>query len=440
MKSKSPKTLGQLNMDRKKSLEVINRRLEAFAPCLTRRSRTHVIAGGKDIYLTDLEGNLYMNWAAQSLNIGYNHPKVVSAIQKQVSDDADPLVSIKLAETLKKIAPGSLSSGKVFYSKGGADAAEFTMKLARYITKKTIFIACQGSFHGGTLGALSITFAESKLSGYSHPLLSSVVHVPFPYCYRCSFGQSYPNCDFECIKYIRYVLDTVAYPGATAAFFIEPIQGHGGGVVVPDGYFEKLRKICDENEILLVDDEVVCCLGRTGRMFGIEHFNVEPDIMFMAKPLASGMPMGAVIGKREIMERWDEAHPRSSGVGHSVCCAAALATIDVIQKKDLLVNSRNIGEYMLKRLNELYDDYLLIGDVRGKGLFLGVEFVKDRDKKTPATKQTRELVQNALKKGLRLMIGGTYGNSLRIVPPLTMTEEQAEVGLNILENVLEEIS
>jgi len=433
------KVIGELNPIGSKSLNAIDRKLEGFPPCLTKHIRQRILASGEGIYVSDLDGNWYTTWAAQSLNVGYSHPKVVAAIQKQVSKDANPIVNIELAEMLKDIAPGSLSDGMVFYSKGGADATEFTMKLARYCSKKTIFIACQGSFHGGTLGSLSLTFAESKLRGFSHPLLSDVVHVPFPYCYRCNFGQDYPDCNFECIEYIRYVLDTVAYPAATAAFFIEPIQGHGGGVVAPEGYFKELRKICDENEIFLVDDEVVCGFGRTGKMFGIEHFCVEPDLMIMAKPLASGMPIGAVIGKREIMERWDEACPRSSGVGHSVCCAAALATIDVILKEELLKNSWKVGDYMLKRFKEMYDEHELIGDVRGKGLFLGVEFVKDRKKKIPATKETIEVINNSFKKGLILMRGGTYGQSLRIVPPLIITEEQAEIGLNILDEVLKGI-
>jgi 4-aminobutyrate aminotransferase len=439
MKIENKKVFGELIAIGNRSLDVYNRRLTAFPPCLAKRKRSRTLVGGKGIYRNDLEGNWYIDWTAQEHNVGHRHPKVVDAIKKQSDEEANPIIDLELAEKIKEISPGSLSDGKVFWSKGGADATEFTMKLTRYCSKKTVFIACQGSFHGGTLGALSLTFADSKLRGYSHPLLSDVVHVPYPYCYRCSFGQSYPDCGLECIDYLRYVLDTVAYPGATAAFFIEPIQSHGGGVSAPPEYLKELRKICNDNEIFLVDDEVVCGFGRTGKMFGIQHSAIEPDIMIMGKPLASGLPMGAGIGQREIMEKWDEAWPRSSGVGHEICCAASLATIDAIQKEKLLENSSKIGDYMLKRFREMYNEHKLIGDVRGKGLWLGIEFVKDRNKKTPATKETREIVNNAFKKGLLLLIGGTYGQSLRIVPPLIMTEEQAEIGLNIFDEVLKSI-
>lgn len=438
MNLKTVKILGEIKPPQSKSLDLMYRRDKVFPPCLTKRATGRILIEGEGVYQKDLNGNWYISWASQSKNVGYNHPQVTSAIQKQVTKP-NPLIRIKLAEKVKEIAPSSLSKGKVFFSRGGGDAAEFSMKLTRHCSKKPIFIACQGSFHGSSMGSLSITFAESKLRGYSHPLLSDVVHVPFPYCYRCTFGQSYPDCDFECIRYIDYVLETVAHPEATAAFFIEPMQGHGGGVIAPDGYFKRLRKLCDENEILLVDDEVVCGMGRMGKKFGIENWGVEPDLIFMGKPLADGLPMGAGIGKKELMEKWDEACPRASALGHDICCAASLATINVIQEKGLIANAMKLGGYMLKRLKEMSEEHKLIGDVRGKGLYLGLEFVKNRDKKTPATKETAELVGKAAKKGLLLMRGGPYRQSLRIVPPLIVTEEEVDIGLNIFDETLKEV-
>jgi len=398
-----------------------------------------MMVGGEGVYAKDVHGNKYLTWSTQAQNVGYSHPKVVDAIKNQASRTEDPYIKLRLAEKLKEIAPGSLSDGKTFFARGGGEAAEFAMKLVRHCSKKPIFMACQGSFHGSTMGSLSITLCDSKIRGYSHPLIPEVVHVPFPYCYRCTFGQSYPDCDFECIEYIRYTLKTVAHPEATAAFFIEPIQNHAGGTVAPDGYFKRLRKLCDENEILLVDDEVVCGMGRTGKMFGIENWGVEPDLIFMGKPLACGLPIGAGIGKKELMAKWDEACPRASALGHSVCSAAALATINVVQDEGLVENSEKVGAYMLKRLKELSEEHILIGDVRGKGLFIGLELVSDRDKKTPATKETRALSRLTAKKGLLLGGGGLYRQTVCIKPPLTTTEEQAETALVILDEALTEI-
>lgn len=432
------KVIGELKTFGSKSISAIERRSSVFPPCLTKRASARIMDIGEGIYTRDMNGNWYMSWASQSKNVGYNHPEVASAIKEQV-DNPDPIIKIKLAEKLKEIAPGSLSYGKVFFSRGGGEAAEFSMKLARYCTKKPIFIACQGSFHGSSMGSLSITFSESKLRGYSHPLLSDTVHIPFPYCYRCTFGQNQFNCDYECIEYIRYTLGTVAHPDATAAIFIEPMQGHGGGILAPEEYFKKLRKLCDENEILLIIDEVVCSMGRMGKYFGIENWDIEPDLIFMGKPLADGLPLGAGIGKNEIIQKWDEACPRASALGHSICCAAALATINIIKDEGLIDNSNKVGVYMLKRLKEMSEEHKLIGNVRGKGLFIGLEFVKDRDKKTPATHETTEIIYRAAKKGLLLIRGGLYHQSLRIVPPLIITEDQAEKGLNILNETLKEV-
>lgn len=405
-------------------------------PSLT-RFRGVPISKGNDIYVTDVDGNQYIDFTAQYCNVGHSHPKVIRAVQQQIETGGlfagDP-PKIILTEKIKKIAPRRLSDGRVGLCRGGTSAIEYTILLARAYSKRTIILSFQGSYHGESLGALSLTMSRSELRRGFHPFISDIVPIPYPYCYRCPHGHELPNCAFQCTDYIEYVLQTVAHPEDVAAFFIEPIQVHGGVVVPPDQYFRKLRKICDKYRILLVDDEVVTGFGRTGEMFAIQHWGITPDIMLMGKPIAAGLPLGAVIGGKELMKYY-----RGHGA-NPVACAAAIANIKVILNEKLVEAASKVGEHMMRRLREMQEQHESIGEVRGKGLIIGVELVKNRHEKTPATQETRKVIQQACRKGLLMVPVGTYQQVVRIAPPLTLKIEQADKALDIFSTTLRELN
>ena len=305
--------------------------------------------------------------------------------------------------------------------------------MVKVYSNKRAILACLGSCHGNLTGSIALAFDTSNWRKGIPQTMSDVVSVPFAYCYRCHFKGDYPSCGMSCIDYIKYLFDTVTHPEDISSFFIEPIQQHGGIIVPPKEYIKEIKKICDEHEILLVDDEVATGFGRTGKMFGIEHYNVEPDIMFLGKPIANGLDLGAVIGKNEIMEYY----PGSKG--NPVSCAAAIANIDEILNNNLIENSEKMGNYLIKRLTELKEKYEIIGDIRGKGLLIGIELVEDLKTKKPATAKTQQIINEAFKRGLLVGCVGTYKQVIRLTPPLIITKEQADDALNILDQSIKKI-
>lgn len=388
----------------------------------------------KGVYVKDIEGNTYIDFTAQSHNVGHNHPKIRDALKKYIETEKPIGVKTLLAEILKDIAPEGLLNSRVSFSCSGTSAAEKALKIVRSHSGRPLIMTFLGSYHGGSIGTMSLSMSGSELRRGCH-LSTGVAYVPYPYCYRCPFGQEYPDCGFECINAINDAFEAIAHPRDIAAFFVEPIQAHGGIVLPPDEYFVKLRKICDEHKILLVSDEVVTGFGRTGKMFGMETWDIEPDVIFMGKPIADGLPLGAVIGSEEIMKH---ARLLSSMDGNALSCAASLANIDVILRENLMENSLKVGGYMMNRLKEMQEKHNIIGDVRGKGLMLGVELVKDMNGKKPAGKEARKILEKAYHKGLLMLIGGMYHQVFRITPPLNITIEQADEGLKILDSILGE--
>jgi len=421
--------------------------LEGSAEWVCGRSQDLVVSEEKGVYVTDVDGNIYLDFtgAGQTNNIGYSHPRVIDAIKEQADKGITPLSSlrlrIELAQRIIKISPGELARGKVAFCTTGSDATEFAIKMVRSVYPgRTGLFALQGAYHGSYLGGLSVTMDNSQLRRYCLGALQPSAYAPFAYCYRCSFGQEFPGCGYPCVEYIKYVLDTVAPPEEMAAFFVEPIQAHAGNIVPPEGFLSKVKRICEQNKILLVDDEVVTGFGRTGKMWGIENWIIEPDIMLLGKPIAAGLPLAAIVGKREIMDRWvPELHLRTAFAGNPVSCSAALASINVIEQEQLLENSAKVGNYMMKRLKEMAEEYEFIGDVRGKGLLIGVELVKDRRTKEPAPDLVRMTIEKARDKSLLLYAGGTYRQTIRFSPPLSLTTDEAEKGLNILEEAFREV-
>jgi 4-aminobutyrate aminotransferase len=303
------------------------------------------------------------------------------------------------------------------------------------VTNRTNLITFFGGFHGRTYGAISIC-GESKLRKNISPLVPGIIHVPYAYCYRCYFGKTYPDCDLFCLEAIKEIFDTVSSPEEIAMVITEPIQAVGGVLVPPQGYISGLRRLCDENNILLGVDEVYTGFGRTGKLFAVEHENVTPDIMTVAKSIAAGMPLSGVIARREIMGKWPPGAHGSTFGGCPVSCAAAIEVLNVIDEQKLVERSAKIGAYLIKRLRDMQDEMPIIGDVRGKGMLIGVELIKEPKNKVPAATETKKILVDAFKKGLLLSTGGLHDNVLRISPPLILTREEAEKGIDVLRDAL----
>lgn len=403
-----------------------------------------VVKRAEGFLVEDVDGNVYLdfNSGLVVVNVGHRHPKVLEAIRDQLDSflhysltDFAYGISADLAERLVKITPGGFPK-KVFYGNSGAEAIEAGLKVSRghFGGKRPYVLAFAGSFHGRTLGALSLTASKPVQRRGFAPLIPGVVHVPYPYCYRCPFKQEYPDCALWCVDYIReWVLEKYVPGDEVAAIFFEPIAGEGGYIVPPPEFFPRLRKLADEYGILLVDDEVQAGVGRTGKWFAIEHWGVTPDLVAMAKGIAAGLPLGVLVGRSDVMDLPPGSHASTFG-GNPVSCAAALAVIDVIEKERLLENAARMGEIATRRLKELQEDLDVVGDVRGLGLMIGVELVRDRETKEPAPRLLHEVLLEAFKRGLLLV--GAGKSVLRIAPPLTITEEALDKGLSILEDVL----
>ncbi len=403
-----------------------------------------VVKRAQGAMVEDVDGNRYLDFTAgvAVTNTCHCSPEVVKAICDQArellhmsgADFFNPL-QIELAEKLSELCP-SPSPKRVFFSNSGAESVEAAIKLVRHRTGRPYIIAFTGAFHGRTMGALSITASRPiHKKGFS-PLVPGVIHVPYAYCYRCPYGVAHPREELACVEWIEEELfKTYVPPEEVAAVFVEPIQGEGGYIVPPKAFLKDLSDLCRRYGILLVADEVQSGMGRTGKMFAIEHFEVEPDVICLAKGIASGLPLGATIARQELME-WPPGSHASTFGGNPVSCKAALATLELL-KGGLVANAAVVGDYLLKELEGLYNNHPIMGEVRGKGLMIGIELVKDRDTKERASEERDKIVQRAFEKGLLLL--GCGKNSIRFAPPLIITKKDADTALNILEEVLREI-
>ncbi len=390
--------------------------------------------------LIDFAGGIGVN------NVGHCHPKVVAAIK----DQADHFIHtcfhvamyesyVELAARLNALAPGDFDKMTMF-ANSGAEAVENAVKVARYATGRPAVIAFENGFHGRTLMGMTLT---SKIKPYKlgfGPFAPEVYRMPYAYCYRCPFGLKYPSCDVACADYLEeFFIGNVAAE-ATAAVIAEPIQGEGGFVTPPPEYFPKLAAICKKYGIALIIDEVQSGAARTGKFFAIEHWGVAPDIITLAKSFAGGMPLSAVIGRADMMNKPHVGGLGGTYSGNPICCRAALAVLEVILEDGLLRRSAELGEILSKRFAAMAEKVELIGEVRGKGPMLGLELVTDREKKTPATDQAKKVVQRCFEKGLVVLACGNFGNVIRTLMPLVITDEQLDKGLSILEETLVEAS
>ena len=397
------------------------------------------------LWIHDPDGNTFLDFTAgiAVCATGHCHPHVVNAIKEQASKllhmsgtDFYYTSQITLAEKLAHLAPGD-GSNKVYFGNSGAEAVEAALKLARWYTKRELNLAFFGAFHGRTMGALSLTASKTIQKKYYNPLIPGITHIPYAYCYRCPYHMSYPECGMECVRWVEDTLfRTTVPPEEVAAIFVEPIQGEGGYIVPPPEFHRELQKIAKKYGILYVADEVQSGMGRTGKMFAMEHFGVVPDIMALAKGIASGMPLGAMVARSDIMI-WEAGSHASTFGGNPVSCSAALATIELLEA-ELMENAKIRGEYLMTELRELQKSMECMGDVRGKGLMVGVELVKDRETKERASDWRNEVIQKAFQKGLLLL--GCGENTIRFSPALTVTGEEIDTCLSIFEESLREVA
>ncbi len=400
-----------------------------------------VIARGAGAMVEDVDGNRYLDMMAGIAvsSTGYNHPVVVKAIQEQAGKFLHICGSdfyfegmADLAERLARIVPGT-SPKKVFLTNSGTEAVEGAIKLARFATGRPGLIAFKGSFHGRTTGALALTSSKARQRAGMGPFFPGVHHVPFGNCYRCEYEKHFPACGLYCVEQIeRDLFGRHVDPKEIAAVFVEPIQGEGGYVIPPPGWLQAVRALCDRHGILLVADEVQSGVGRTGKMWACDHSGVEPDILITAKGLGSGMPIGAFVAKESVTTWKKGAHGSTFG-GNPVCVASALATLDLVEG-GLMENARVMGDRLLAGVRALAEKHPVIGDVRGLGLMIGLEFVTDRATREPNPHVVEELVLGAFQRGLLLL--GAGPSALRLAPPLVVDAEDIDAALRILDEVL----
>jgi 4-aminobutyrate aminotransferase len=397
---------------------------------------------GEGATIFDVDGNRYIDFTSGVLvtNAGHCHPKIVKAIQEQAAKllncyDSPHPVRAKLAQTLAGFMPEDLK--RVLFYCSGSEVTDVSTTIARIYTGKSEIITFHGAFHGRLYSSLSLSGIGSQKRGL-RPLAPGVIHMPYPYCYRCTFDREYPACGLTCLKYMERTIDYVS-SGDIAALIMEPYQGTNGSIIPPPEFIVGVREFCSKRGILMILDEVQSSFGRTGKMFAFEHYGIVPDILCVAKGLAGGVPLSAIIARNKIMEALEPGSLSSTHTGSPISCAAALATIDVILEEGLSENAARVGKSMIDRLVDMQWSISAIGDIRGIGLAIGLELVKNRETREPDAELASRVVGNAIKKGLALISPiGMYHNIIRLGPPLVITEEMAMEGLDILEKSIVE--
>ena len=430
----------KVNLPGPKTKTMIERDHKVISPSYP-RGYPFAMDHGKGTEVWDVDGNRFLDFMGGIAVVatGPSHPQVVKAIQEQaekfihISSDFYHEKWIQLGEKLNEIAPFE-EDALSFMTNSGTEAVEAAIKLARYHTKRSNFIGFTGAFHGRTMGAVTFTASKAKYHSGFYPLMNGVTHAPYPNPYRPILerrkGEDYGEA---VVRYIEEEIIAQILPAKeVAGVLVETIQGEGGYIVPPDGFYPALRKFCDKHGILLIVDEVQSGMGRTGKWWAIEHFGVEPDIVTSAKGIASGMPLGACIARKSVMDWEIGTHGNTYG-GNPISCAASLATIDLIEKQ-YLKNAQEVGEYAMDAMMEIQARHPSIGEVRGKGLMIGVEFVKDRETKVPAKQLTDRVVDLAFERGLLTLSCGQ--SVIRIAPPLSISKSEVDEGLQMFESAI----
>jgi 4-aminobutyrate aminotransferase len=426
-----------------KAKQLVDRDHAVVSPSYT-RDYPLVAKTGRGAMIEDVDGNTFLDFAAgiAVCATGHCHPEVVAAIQKQASElihmsgtDFYYPNLVELAEKLASIAPGKTPK-RVYFGNSGAEAIEAAIKLVKYHTKRDKLIGFHGAFHGRTMGALSLTASRSIQRKGFGTLLSGVFHMPFPDTYRGTYGVR-PECaSADCLSYLENELFRRRVdPDEVAGIFIEPIQGEGGYLPAPADFLQGLQRICRKHGILLVADEVQSGMGRTGKWWASDHAGIEPDIICTAKGIASGMPLSAIIARADVMNWVPGAHASTFG-GNPVCIAASIATLGLLENQ-YMANAARMGDYIMKRTADWREKHKIVGEVRGRGLMIGIEFVRDQKTKEKATDLRNKLVQMAFHKGLLVL--GSGDTTLRLCPPLVIDEAQADFALNTLEGCITEL-
>jgi 4-aminobutyrate aminotransferase len=403
-----------------------------------------VIKKGYGATVEDIDGNRFIDLlsSAGALNTGHCHPRVVGAVVGQVKNFIhytpvytyhEPLV--ELANMLAGITPGNFSK-RVAFGLSGSDANDGMIKLARCYTGRSKIISFIQAYHGSTYGAISLSALSLNMRRKIGPLLPDIHHIPYPDCYRCVFGQREGCCGLECLKHFEIALNYYLPAEEVAAVIMEPIAGDAGLVVPPRHYMRRLYEICRANGILFVSEEVQQGFGRTGKWFGIEHFGIKPDAVVLGKAIASGMPLSAIVAREDIMQSWEAPAHVFTTAGSPVSCAAAIATIGVIRDENLVEHSRELGAYVKERFTRLKDKYPLIGDVRGMGLSIGVDLVKDRDTKEKDGTAAAKICYRCWEKGVVLTFFA--GNVLRVQPPLVITKDEMDRAIDIIDGAIKD--
>jgi 4-aminobutyrate aminotransferase len=403
-----------------------------------------VVDRAEGLWIYDVDGNIFLDFTAGiAVNAtGHCHPQVVRAIKRQAEKllhmsgtDFYYTAQIQLAEKLASLVPGK-GAKRVYFGNSGAEAVEAAFKLARWHTKRELNIAFFGAFHGRTMGALSLTASKAVQKKHYHPFVPGITHIPYAYCYRCAYNLHYPDCELFCVRWIEDTLfRTTVPPEEVAAIFVEPIQGEGGYIVPPPEFHREMYRIAKKYGILYVADEVQSGMGRTGKMFAMEHFGTQADITAVAKGIASGLPLGAMVASAGIMD-WEAGSHASTFGGNPVACQAAMATIELLEEK-LMKNATVQGNRLMAGLLQLQKTYECMGDVRGKGLMVGVELVKDRETKEPAMDWRPRVIHKAFEKGLLIL--GCGENSIRFCPALTVSAGEIDRALSIFEEALKQV-
>ncbi len=410
-------------------------------------TRSDPIVGdeGWGCYVRDIDGNVFLDLSSGMfvLNYGYSHPRLIRAVTNQAAKlshfagtDFYYLAQVELAERLAKLAPGNFRK-KVYFGNSGAEAVEAAFKCARWHSRRQRMIAFTGAFHGRTFGAMSLSSANVQHHRYFSPLVPGVSHMPYPYCYRCPFGDNYHNCGYQCVEFIKKQLGNVIPPEEVAAVITEPIQGSSGYIIPPPEFYPLLKELCEEHDWLFISDEIQTGLGRSGKNFSIEHWGVVPDIVCLAKALSGGMaPIGAIIADAKVMN-WEPGTHASTFGGNLVACAAAIEGLKIIDEQKLIKRASKLGKHALKRFKEIEEKSKIVGEARGLGLMLALEIVKDKRTRKRGIKEREMLVKEALNRGLIVFRAGK--SVVRIAPPLTISQRDLDLGIDILEKSLREV-
>jgi len=433
-------------MGNKKNQELMELRKEHVPPAPFNITSIFV-KRAKGAVIEDVEGKEYIDFAGGIgvENVGHCAEKVVDAIKQQAEQFIHTCFHVvmyepyvELARRLNELTPGAFPK-KTMFVNSGAEAVENSIKIARYATKRQAIIAYENAFHGRTYMAMTLTSQVNPYKRGFGPFCPEVYRMPFPYCYRCPFGLKYPECNLHCADYLEKFFISYVAADSVAAIIVEAVQGEGGFIVPPPGYFNKLKAICESHGIVLIIDEIQSGMGRTGRLFASEHYDVVPDIILTGKSIAAGLPLAGVTGRADLMDAPHVGGLGGTYGGNPIACRAGLAVLDTLDDT-MLENARKLGDNLRERLLDMQKRYEIIGDVRGLGPMIGMELVKDRESKEPAPDETKQIATRCFEKGLIVLSCGVYHNVIRILVPLVISNAQLEQGFKILEDSLKELT